>query len=144
MTAYYVLPSTSRTPGSRAQNWSSNAAEYLDAPALRVGLSTLPRISRESLGLDGLSRATQDQVLRFLRYVADAQSPVVSIAPDDEGVAVLYWVAGEVSLQVDIGETGPSYLWWMGGDAPVVVTDPARIFPAARAALARIGQMAER
>lgn len=142
-TEYYVLTVPSRTCDSRYPKWA-RAEEYLDAPALRFALFELPRISRESLGVGGLSRATQDQVLRFLAHVADIHSPAVSIAPDEEGVAVLYWVAGDVALQVDIEETGPSYLWWSVGGEPEVVTDPARIFPLARAALAKIGQMAER
>jgi hypothetical protein len=67
--------------------------------------------------LDGLSEATQGRVLAFLEQITDRPT-FVSIVPDDDGVAVLYWVAGDIALQVDITENGPDYLWVsVGGNA---------------------------
>lgn len=90
-----------------------------------------------------LTSQTKKQVSSFLRAVTSKDTTYPSVAPDDEGVAVLHWVAGDFTVQVDVDETGPIYLWVRRGNNPasVVTGDSPRIKALARA---RLGEMAAR
>lgn len=69
----------------------------------------------DDLTMDGyLSRATSSHVLRFLTLVSTHWTPPTHIAPE-EGVAVLFWVAGDKALTVDVTDEGADI---------VVVSDP--------------------
>ncbi len=69
----------------------------------------------DELMVDGhLSRATSSHVLRFLNLVSKQWTPPTHIAPED-GVAVLFWVAGDTALAVDVTDEGADI---------VVVSDP--------------------
>jgi len=90
-----------------------------------------------------LTSQTKKQVVSFLRAVTNRDTTYPSVAPDDDGVAVLHWVAGDFTVQVDVDETGPIYLWVRQGGSPatVVTNDPMRIKALAQA---RLGEMAAR
>ena len=76
--------------------------------------------------------------------MTDDRSTYPSIMPDDEGVAVLHWAAGPRSLQIDIEESGPTYLWHRTPSGHTqTITDPVRIRTLTRAVLERVTEEAE-
>jgi len=116
--------------------------------AFPTSLPVVEDVERKMHALDvaapgELTGQTKKQVLSFLRAVTSRDTTYPSVVPDDEGVAVLHWVAGDLTVQVDVDETGPVYLWVRQGDSPatVVTSDPVRINALAQA---RLGDMAAR
>lgn len=81
-----------------------------------------------------MNRAVRDQVEDFLTRVTDARSTVPSVAPTEEGSAILHWVAGHTSIEVEIDAAGPKYLWAarVDGTHETLTDDPAAIEIAAR------------
>lgn len=59
----------------------------------------------ELVHLNQLTEATAAQVMKFLSLVSNDATPPTHIAPED-GVAVLFWVAGQKALTVDVTEAG--------------------------------------
>lgn len=94
-------------------------------PVLDYARRQLADLGHDVLGPSGLSQRTKAQVVDFLRSISDERTTFPSIAPDDEGVAVLHWVTGDLSLQIDVDETGPIYLWAKPkGGQSMVLTEP--------------------
>lgn len=87
------------------------ASLQADTPPIAHARAVLTGLDAHALEGPGLSERTQAMVLTFLSRVTAEDSTFVSIVPDDDGVAVLHWVAGELALQVDVTENGPDYLW---------------------------------
>lgn len=106
-------------------------------------IRAMKNLGTDVLGESGLSERTKDQVRTFLDRVTDHKSPFVTIVPDDEGVAVLHWAAGNVSLQVDVGEDGPEYVWLADGDSRQSATNPEAVHNIAERTLKRIGERLE-
>ena len=68
--------------------------------------------ARKSLASLHLPAATVKSVETFLTEVCTADSTVPAITHgEDEGTALLHWVAGPMSLEVEIGPQGATYLW---------------------------------
>ena len=67
---------------------------------------------RESLATLALPTETVRNVEAFLMKVCTAESTVPAITHGDgEDTALLHWVAGPMSLEVEIGPQGATYLW---------------------------------
>lgn len=123
-------------------SWSGQAGSQ--SRPLREAIRSLQTVSTSELGSSGLSALTQAQVYRFLSRITHPNSTYASIVPDDDGVAVLHWVAGDMSLQVDVTEDGPDYLWMCDGHSPARChTQPQAIYHVAELALRAIAQSAE-
>lgn len=124
---------------SDRSEWNVIITEDVDTPVIAETRQAMMALSVEVLGSSGLSRKTQNSVLEFLRTVSSKTTTFPSVVPDDEGVAVLHWVAGGRSLQVDVEETGATYLWAKEpGHETVVLTEPADINVCAKIKLQRI------
>lgn len=60
----------------------------------------------------GLSAPTFQEVMKFMEMVSTPDSPVPSIMATKEGkLALLHWSAGKQTLEVEVGENGPEYVW---------------------------------
>ncbi len=68
--------------------------------------------ARKSLASLALPAETMRNVEAFLMKVCTAESTVPSITPgEDEGSALLHWVAGPMSVEVEVGPKGATYFW---------------------------------
>lgn len=69
--------------------------------------------ARKSLARLGLPPATAASVTVFLEKTCDPDSTVPSVAPDgdDADSALVHWVAGPMSIEVEVGPSGPVYFW---------------------------------
>lgn len=130
---YYQMPSTSRS------TWHPTFTGEVDTPVTSETRKNMNALSTDVLGESGLSRQVQSRVLEFLRLVSTETTTFPSVVPDDDGVAVLHWVAGGRVLQVDVEDSGPTYLWAKEPNHQnVILTDPASIIPCAKIKLERI------
>lgn len=119
--------------------WHAFVTGDIDTPALVETRRNMHTLSKDMFGVSGLSRLVQHKVLEFLRIVTTEATTFPSVVPDDDGVAVLHWVAGGRALQVDVEESGPTYLWAKEPNHEnVVLTEPASIIPCAKIKLERI------
>lgn len=93
---------------SRTHKSSPQWEEAAPIPAFAVmeGRKRLSRLSHATL-----SYRTRRQIDSFLTHVLDADSTVPSIVPAEDDTAVLHWMAGPTSIEVDIADSGPVYLW---------------------------------
>lgn len=97
---------TGRLVGSRLsrQAWTAKGAPSIPSFVLIE--------ARKSLASLYLSAATIGGVEAFLAEVCTADSTVPAITHGDgEDTALLHWVAGPMSLEVEIGPQGATYLW---------------------------------
>jgi hypothetical protein len=108
------------------------------SPTVERAEREMHHIGTDTLGKTGISERTQRQVLAFLARISRTDSIPASIAPDDDGIAVLHWVTGDVSLQVDVFEDGPDYLWFADGESRYSTQRPQAIHNVARHALRKM------
>lgn len=143
-----MKPRSARAALSRVSKLRAPADQWhdetpaLEARPLTEARRTLQDLTTEELGTSGLSLRTREQVLLFLRRVTGPDSTYTSIVPDDEGVAVLHWVAGPKSLQVDVSEDGPDYLWTCDEHGSRYVTTAPAIYTIAQRVLAEMASAA--
>lgn len=71
-----------------------SSGEEKETPAVAEARNTMRSLSVDELGASGLTQGVQDRVLEFLDATTTEASTFPSIVPDDDGVAVLHWVAG--------------------------------------------------
>lgn len=68
--------------------------------------------ARKRLGELSFSGPTNKSVKAFLSEVCEASSTVPSITEaDDRDVALIHWISGPVSIEVEVGSDGPRYFW---------------------------------
>lgn len=68
--------------------------------------------ARKALAGLKLPVATAQSVERFLESVCAPDSTVPSITHgEDDGDALLHWIAGPLSMEVEVGPAGPTYFW---------------------------------
>lgn len=75
----------------------------------------MEKLGTDILGEDGISEEVKKQVIKFLEEISINRLPLVSIAPVYEGAA-LHWVAGDLSMMIDIADYGPDCLWISEGN----------------------------
>lgn len=92
-------------PSSRASRaWGDTATQ--SAPSFAV------IEARKSLANLTLPVSTTRSVETFLETVCTPQSTVPSITHgDDDDTALLHWVAGPMSVEVEVGPHGATYFW---------------------------------
>ncbi|WP_157508687.1 hypothetical protein [Luteipulveratus halotolerans] len=121
-------------------------ARFPDRPSLTTATPAMKHVSHlieeicDDLGHDAFEAKTVRNIFDFLRQVTTAESTFPSIVPDDDGVAVLHWVAGERHLQVDIDSDGPSYLWVKVASESFSLTDPSHVRTLSKAVLASMAE----
>lgn len=113
-------------------------------PVLDYARRTLAALGTDVLGGQGLSEGTKLEVLEFLRNVSDKRTTFPSIAPDEDGIAVLHWVAGDMVLQVDVDESGPIYMWAKYGrlGARTIDGPQSLMYALSKSMLARMAEIA--
>lgn len=68
--------------------------------------------ARKSLASLDLPTNTVKSVEAFLTKVCTPESTIPSITlGEDEGTALLHWVAGPMSVEVEVGSKGATYFW---------------------------------
>lgn len=100
------VPVTGRLPRTRevSRLWSE--------PVRASDPSFVLTEARKSLASLALPAETVRNVEAFLTKVCTAESTVPSITPgEDEGTALLHWVAGPMSVEVEVGPKGATYFW---------------------------------
>ncbi len=70
----------------------------------------------------------------LIAQVTDEHSTVPSVVPSEDGGAILHWVAGNASIEVEIDTTGARYLWAtrIDGGLETLADDPSAIQTATR------------
>lgn len=133
----WLEPKPSEQDRSRLK--TSDRTSPVSTPAVRQAQVVLAQVSTAVLGEAGIDSRVQGQVLRFLQRISKNDTISGSIAPDEDGVASLHWVAGKESLHIEIGDEGPSYLWSRGESGQTRrVTDPKPIYNLAESILGRM------
>lgn len=100
------VPKTGRFLGARevSRLWSE--------PVRASDPSFVLTEARKSLASLTLPAETVRNVEAFLTKVCTAESTVPSITlGEDEGSALLHWVAGPMSVEVEVGTKGATYFW---------------------------------
>ena len=95
------------SPKDHDQEWSQDA----HVPPVATFAVSEVRNKVVRIPTASMNRAVRDQVEDFLTRVTDARSTVPSVAPTEDGSAILHWVAGDTSIEVEIDVAGAQYLW---------------------------------
>lgn len=127
-----------------SRSWTVPRVHRESGTAVAEARAVLDEIEASGKAEVFLSERTKEQVLRFLARVTDENSTYASIVPDDDGIAVLHWVAGSRALQVDVGDSGPNYLWMRDAGQTRYSTDPAAIYHIAETVLGAMAVDAHR
>lgn len=92
------------------------------------------RVQLRRILATSMSQAVRDQVENFVTKVTDENSTVPSVVPSEDGGAILHWVAGNASIEVEVGATGARYLWAtrVDGGQETLADDPSAIQAATR------------
>lgn len=91
---------------------SSSVSRAWDSTATQPAPTFAVIEARKSIGALPLPMATARSVEEFLEAVCTAQSTVPSITfGDDNDTALLHWVAGSMSVEVEVGPKGATYFW---------------------------------
>lgn len=76
---------------------------------------------RKRLANSRFSAQTIKSVKSFLNAVCQANSTIPSITESDEqDVALIHWISGPTSIEVEVGPGGPRYFWARDVDGNVV------------------------
>lgn len=128
----------------------------MDIMTIAARLQTHPQVSRvpsfvlhearKSLAASGLSGDTATNVESFLAQVCESESTVPSITPGEApDSALLHWIAGRISVEVEVGPDGPTYFWGIDADgvARSEERNPDRIIALTRDLVGRIASVVQ-
>jgi len=79
-------------------------------------------------------------VAKVMSMIEDVLPVPPSVSQDGDGAAILYWVAGGLSVEIDVDGSGIVYGDVTDGDRIDATDDPGQVIAQARAMLARISQ----
>jgi len=88
----------------------------------------IAKLSDTALGAEGLSAAVQREVIRFVAQITATSDVPPSLGVDEDGVAVLHWLAGDLSMVIDIDETGPVHGWLHQQEKTSSTSDPLEVY----------------
>lgn len=106
----------------------TDRADPFSPPPVPISFAVLE--ARKSLATLALPARTMDAVDVFLKQVCSPRSTVPSIAiGDDPDSALLHWVVGPMSVEVEVGPNGATYFWGVdeSGATESVEDSPQRI-----------------
>jgi len=98
----------------------------------------LERVSIDRFGPLGLTHDVQEQVLAITPRLLPFAPVPPAIAPDEGGVAVLYWVGGDISAEIGIGPHGIEYGLFGSAGHVTDTTDPDQTLTAATNTLSEL------
>lgn len=71
-----------------------------------------------------ISHQTEYELRTFLSEVCDENSTVPTvIAGVEEDIVHIHWLSGPMTIEVEVGPTGPLYLWALDEDGKVVCVE---------------------